>query len=802
MFCLLPHLASPLFLFRARNVKKRQTKPAQCSLHEHSYWGHILQELPLISSDTNPSHHQMHNLCHEYCEDVAREIVTSPGARLTAAIRKALMNLADLPNENIESILNALTGDSVCTHTHLHPPPLPSIIPHHPQESKELVKHNSDSAGYDIIQTIAGAVDNLKSFGEACRAFLKAEQERVSATRQLMSHQDSLEGKAANSQRLSPGSIGNVERAEYNADVAKADAVGKILEMVKDAVPALAEDPFVKELRDAEVVTGAVPRSSKSGKALTQRILPMWEAEIVVSARMKEQRALLGEMRQHLIEGYNTLCKEHLHRVGPAADSFQIDQTVGQRNIEEILKRFRSSLLAMKQLRIYETDQIAPLRPEIISEVSLPVSLSEQSSHKDDVVVGAYMEDDRCLPLAQRCNVSPETARVGLSYFQPLSLLGRVQRREGGVGFNLTEFCNQAGVSERSRDSRNVLTQRKSWLTSSEADLMRETVRRDPAVAQVFTACVERIIERGAAHSCFNVVGEIFDLAYRKCHLWPSKKLNNALLTAIASEASDKHRTALLTLINDTVKTHDKLVNAVRASVGVVGVPLDPHNFKDGKPPKRAQLRRQYGTTFKRHLAQHPVLRYTDTGVDEEFYALYIRSKPWLLKSEGRSDAAEALKTFKTELKYLKDNWKASCGVARGVDGMYVDVTTLKVETVTAGDVPPMAARWEERLRHLTDKHHTYDAILQVAYDEIAKSDKETGTAGNEKVNPYTISNIVTEVIALMERHNAEPAASTFSLLLALSRRLPNELAGVEEETLARMKKAGKAMWWQWFEEL
>eukprot|EP01061_Rhynchopus_euleeides_P009807 TRINITY_DN19106_c0_g2_i2.p1 TRINITY_DN19106_c0_g2~~TRINITY_DN19106_c0_g2_i2.p1 ORF type:complete len:212 (+),score=87.41 TRINITY_DN19106_c0_g2_i2:42-677(+) len=49
----------------------------------------------------------LHNLCYEYCEEVSRALEVDPSARLTAAMRKALMNVADLPVDTVQSFLSS-----------------------------------------------------------------------------------------------------------------------------------------------------------------------------------------------------------------------------------------------------------------------------------------------------------------------------------------------------------------------------------------------------------------------------------------------------------------------------------------------------------------------------------------------------------------------------------------------------------------------------------------------------------------------------------------------------------------------
>eukprot|EP01061_Rhynchopus_euleeides_P009806 TRINITY_DN19106_c0_g2_i1.p1 TRINITY_DN19106_c0_g2~~TRINITY_DN19106_c0_g2_i1.p1 ORF type:complete len:883 (+),score=399.47 TRINITY_DN19106_c0_g2_i1:42-2690(+) len=731
----------------------------------------------------------LHNLCYEYCEEVSRALEVDPSARLTAAMRKALMNVADLPVDTVQSFLSSFKSTP----------------------DKSVMRRDDSTEGYDILQTIAGAVPEgqMEAFGTLCEAFLRLEQERISATRQLDAHQEALEkgGEDAQKRRLTPDSLRAVEAEERRADSEKAETLQLMLDLVGSSVETLAErNPFVTDLKPAEVVTGSVPRTTKDGKAIPQRKVPLWEARILVRDDLREARDLICEIRQHLISAYNTLCCEHLHRIGSASDSFRIDPAVGQKQLEEVMKRFRSSLLAMRQLRIYEPDQIAPLRPEITAELSLPIQLSEHGNHTEDVVVGCYIEDDRSLPLTQRCNLSPESARIGLSYYQPLSLISAMRSR-GGLHFDLTEFSNQAGLieggpSDSRRDSR--ITMRRRLLNRAGGAILqrREAARRDEDVRRVFSACVERIIERGTATSCWEQVYQIAHLAFDRCCLWPSSELNNVLLSISSSAPERNMRTQLVTMIQNNVRTFDSLVMWVRRDVGALGLGLESPTKEAIVRARRPQGRSRELATFKPHLAHHPVLKYTDSGVDEEFMGMYIRSKPWEMKDNRRTDTEESMMLFESEKKYLEERWKESTGVERNTDGIYFDLARGQIVTVTKGDVPDMAARWEDRLHNLTNTHHTYDALLQICYDELVRETQSQGSSEAKGFNNDLLSKHVSRVIELMEENSVEPASATHSLILALCRRLPEHLKVLEQETLDRMKHAGHELWWQWFEEL
>ena len=749
---------------------------------------------------------QLHSMCQEYCDTVADLMVASDHARVTAGLHKALMNLSEQSNEQIRAFITMHKAGEVC-----HPVPISPL--HHPlnplsthcrPQGAGLVKSAVESEGYDFTQMVAGSATDAQEFAAAVERFLQAEQERRHATLQLLKHAHAVEGTGLEEERrrLTPVELRGAEKQERRMDEEKAACVQEVLQLVEARIGALKAHAFVEELTPAEVVTGAVPRTTKSGRAITQRVLPVWEGTILVRDELKEQRALISSIRRHLIDSYNKLCREHVHRIGPASDNFKIDASAGQSMLEEVLRRYRSSLTALKQLHIYEADRIAPLRPEIINEVSLPQQLSEHSNHTDDVVLGCYMEVDLTLPISERSSISPQTAGVGLSYFQPLSIVSSYR----GIGFNLQSFCQQAdlvevggGPSGGGRGDRMAGRRRHLNQSGSSEVLRREAARRDPEVARVFTKCVERIVERGAASSAWDQVYQVAEMAYMKCFLWPTAELNNILLTVTATMAEKKGGLHLAPVVFNSVRQFDNLLEHVRQDVGAMGYRVSKNSREEMRMLRKKHAR---GGTFHPHLAAHPVLLYADSGVDDEFMGLYMRSKPWNLKENSLSDTEEVLKLFDDEKAYLEARWERSIGVKRGEEALYFHVPRNVVLAVSPGDVPEMAARWEERLNNLTNSQHTYEAMFLVIYQEILRESAAAGERGAKAINQYTLKKAVESLTRRMESYNVTPNANTYSTMLAICRRYPQELAELEKRTLDKMKTGGKELWWQWFEEL
>eukprot|EP01059_Diplonema_ambulator_P021768 TRINITY_DN3622_c0_g1_i1.p1 TRINITY_DN3622_c0_g1~~TRINITY_DN3622_c0_g1_i1.p1 ORF type:complete len:863 (+),score=327.30 TRINITY_DN3622_c0_g1_i1:40-2628(+) len=711
----------------------------------------------------------LHALCQEYCDSFADEVVQSNHAKVTAAVHKALMTVSEMTPENVQAFLRTWETN---------------------KEGAELMHNQGTKEDYDLLQLVSGMTSDPQQVMDLAKQFLTCEKDRKAATSMLEGHEQSLKDNEKGS-RLSMESMRHAEQRELDADMEKARCVQNIVAMVEASkIDELAMNAFVSNLTGAEIITGSVPRSTKSGKAITELKVPLWEGNIIVKEEFKKLRETISTMRQYLVAQYNELCIEQVHRQGQASDGNRVDPALGQEIIEGVLKRFRSSLRALTLLNIYDDDRIAPLRPEIISHVSLPIELSEHSDHPDDVVTGCHMESDRSLPPEQRAGLSPKAASVALSYYQPNSIVKGTQK----FTFDLMDFCRQHdlidGTARREDDQKKdkqtdkMLMRRRKLNTSSSLRFVRqEANRRNPALQKVFSTGVERIIERGSADIATDAIYKIAELAYMQCHLWPASDLNELVLTCAVAASSSPTRLGLATLVYYNVRRFDDLVVAVRKDLGFVG----------------SATRRPGGV--KTHLAKHPVMAYADSGVGSEFYGLYFLAKPWEHEEGRQSDTEEVMKLFDRERDLMTKRWEDSVGVSREQGGTFYDPFGNEV-VVTPGDVPELAARWEDRLRNLTCSPHTYDAIFKVMYDEVVNAERTRGTQGAVEINKYDFAKLVKRAVHQMEQYQVTPGSTTFSLLLGIARRFPSEFQGLEESILKKMKLAGREHWWQWFEEV
>ncbi|KAJ9458828.1 excreted/secreted protein 15 [Diplonema papillatum] len=753
---------------------------------------HIYKELSTMGAkpDINTLdllRNTMHSVCYEYCEAVKQRIIKSDHAKVTAGLHKALMDVSEMAADDINTFINSFA--------------------HSGSENAVVKAAGSESAETDLVVQAAYASGSPRAVMKICEDFLTAERERRSCTDMLSAHESALQGDGDTTKRLSNEQVRRLEEDERRQDLAKGQGVQSIVGMLKDpaVLTRLAEHDSVQKLTEAEVVTGSVPRRTKSGKAIHSEVVTEWEGTILIDSDLKEMRSLISMMRRHLIEGYNLLCKEQVQRQGAAGDHLKIDN---QDIIEEVLRRYRSALRALCILNIYEADRIAPLRAEIIADVSLPITLSQHADAEGDVTIGCYIEIDRMLPVNDRSQLSLETARIGLSYYQPTSMLpGGISMeglRRNKSGFDVLQFCmavdivEPADLSARydSKDTRAVArrlsqaTQNRKGLNTTHflSIVRREAARRDPAVHRVLVACAERIIERGSANTQPDLVMQLADLAYLRAHLWPSSELNNSFLTMAATSTSSVARKFLSTLPFYTVKNFDDVVNHVRSEMGLLA----------GRSPVTSDRRGKVQRNV--HMFSHPVFTYADSGVDDEFFGLYFRARPWEDQADKASDTDEVFRLYRDTEKEILDKWEESVGLARGTEGKALDHRGVFVD-IAAGDVPLLAAKWEDRYRKLTSTH-TYEAMLQIVFDEEAAARALSGTTGAKAYNKYKIHGSVREVIRLMRQHNVQPGQRTYALILSLCSRAPDELSELRYETLKEMKSRGKEFWWQWFEEI
>eukprot|EP01062_Namystynia_karyoxenos_P082037 TRINITY_DN914_c4_g1_i1.p1 TRINITY_DN914_c4_g1~~TRINITY_DN914_c4_g1_i1.p1 ORF type:complete len:929 (+),score=287.04 TRINITY_DN914_c4_g1_i1:127-2913(+) len=644
------------------------------------------------------------------------------------------------------------------------------------------------------------------------------------------------------SERMPIGDYNNLSRASRAADERLAEALFDLTALCETFVTQELLERIGKVMTPEKVVIGAVPRDYKGREfALSTRPLADWEVSVVMRPEFRKLRGIITRMRLHLVDQYNALCSEFLFRQGQAIDECRRDEQTGQEILENTMRRFHESLLAVKAFTMPGEKQHEWPRPEILGRSRLPPNwralvdgnpredeeVDEIDFWLDNLTIGCALYDDNFV-WPERVALLPATWRVALSYYQPLEMLQGKKEIKTARGetivyqaFDLLRFCNIAGVLDgrveaqlRGAKEQDALAKIDDLINKKAAVLSAvwrdrkagfesqlegeiadqweraEFMRRQPEVSDVFTACVDRIIEQGSAKTAADQIRSIANMAYHRAHLYPNARLNSSLLSAAAS-MDPEHRVALGREVLQAVRDFDDLaawsldhLTKVHSEEKDEG--WDP---KAPKPDTVADHKKSLSQKESFNFITKRVLSHVDSGVDADFYGLLIQCHVWEVTTDASSSVPQRPAARKSPISSALA-WFSEQRTA-------IETRVQNIQSSAHPSAVGMRRRWEERRRHLLESPSTYDALLRLVHDEVTAP----GGAVEEQAARLHHGNIK-RIMEEMKKYGVTPNASTYDMLFAIARRSPTVFANLRDQSLREMKSRGREFWWQWFEEV